>query len=187
MSAIGQFPGRGVARRLTNAGATVGQGTIGWTRPSPSSTSSIINCYFSSETEAIKRASIASLLADEEAKLAKIPKTKTDLELFDPFAPMCRAHFDPFLRFGVHPPALNLTAGEDKNLVLRALANSLVLGNLLPMPSRISSSDFASETIGSSITRDIGHGFEVSAFRIGRNIKLPYIRSGCYRGLTIHP
>ena len=27
-----------------------------------------------SETEAIKRASIASLLADEEAKLAKIPK-----------------------------------------------------------------------------------------------------------------
>ena len=28
---------------------------------------------------------------------------------------MCRAHFDPFLRFGVHPPAL--TAGEDKSLV----------------------------------------------------------------------
>ncbi len=140
-----------------------------------------------SETEAIKRASIASLLADEEAKLAKIPKTKTDLELFDPFVPMCRAHFDPFLRFGVHPPVLNLTAGEDKNLVLRALANSLVLGNLLPMPSRISSSDFASETIGSSITRDIRHGFEVPAFRIGRNIKLPYIRSGCYWGLTIHP
>jgi len=30
---------------------------------------------------------------------------------------MCRAHFDPFLRFGIHPTARNPTAGEDERVV----------------------------------------------------------------------
>jgi hypothetical protein len=31
---------------------------------------------------------------------------------------MCRPHVDPLLRFGVHPPARNPTAGEDERVML---------------------------------------------------------------------
>ncbi len=48
-----------------------------------------------SETDVAKRKSIARLLSEEEAKLAKIPKkTKTDLGLIDPFVPVRRVHVD---------------------------------------------------------------------------------------------
>jgi len=74
-----------------------------------------------SETDATRRESIVRLLAEEEAKLAKISKVKKrkrDLGLFDPFAPVCRAHVDLLLRFGIHPAAWNLTAGEDEHMRL---------------------------------------------------------------------
>jgi len=73
-----------------------------------------------SELDATKRETIGRLLAEEEAKLAEITKKRrtSELELVDPFAPMCRPHVNPLLRFGVHPPARNPTAGEDERVML---------------------------------------------------------------------
>ena len=75
--------------------------------------------------------------------MAKIPKTKIDLELFDPFAPMCRhtsiCHFSSISRSSTRFES----NGRKTDLVLHALANSLVLGSCC---LRISSSGFARET-----------------------------------------
>jgi len=43
---------------------------------------------------------------------------KTGLGLFDPFAPMGRAHVDLLLRFGILPSARNPPAGEDERVGL---------------------------------------------------------------------
>jgi len=70
-----------------------------------------------SESDAVKRESIARLVTEEEAKLAKIFQiTQTDLQLFDPFAPVRRVHVDPLFQFGIYPTAWKPATGEDKRL-----------------------------------------------------------------------
>ena len=48
---------------------------------------------------------------------ADFPSWLITLELFDPFAPMRRAHVDPPLRVGMRPAARNPTAGEDERVM----------------------------------------------------------------------
>ena len=79
-----------------------------------------------SETDATKREAIVRLLAEEEAKLAKIPEERK-LDLVRAFCPI-RANAsgvsrDPLLRFCMHPTARNPAAWEDERVVLVAVVD----------------------------------------------------------------